>query len=71
MPAPVPITLKNKVYSTPILNGEMDDIAHQIRSVKDDIKELNNTLTDRLNTLQSLNNQLLVMHVQQTGSLPE
>jgi hypothetical protein len=71
MPAPVPITLNNKVYSTPILNGEMDSVAQQIYETKNTIKGLNEQLTENINTLQSLNNQLLVMYVQQTGSLPE
>ena len=70
MPQPVKITIQNKVYTTPILNEEMDNIAQQIQNTKDEITSLNNHLTDNINNLTNLQNQLFIMYIQQTGSLP-
>jgi peptidoglycan hydrolase CwlO-like protein len=71
MPAPVLITIKNKVYTTPVLSGEMGEISNQITQTKESIRELQNSLADKLNTLQNLNNQFMAMYIQQTGSFPE
>jgi hypothetical protein len=70
MPASVKITIQNKVYTTPILNEEMDNIAQQIQTLRDEITTLNSRLTNNINNLVDLQNQLLVIYIQQTGSLP-
>jgi prefoldin subunit 5 len=71
MPAPIKITIQNKVYTTPILNGEMDNIAEQIHQQRATINILNSELTDAIATLNSLNKQFMSMYIQQTGSFPE
>jgi len=71
MPEPVKITVKNKVYITPILNGEMDDINNQINATKDEIRSLNEHLNSAINNLANLQNQLIAMYIQQTGQFPE
>ena len=70
MPPPVKITVQNKVYITPILNGEMDDIASQIATKKAEIASLNNHLNDALAVLTSLQNEFMAKYIQQTGSFP-
>ena len=70
MPAPVQIKTNSKFYSCPILNEEMDQVAQQIYSCKAEIDSLNHHLNDKLNELNNLNQQLLTMYVQQTGSFP-
>ena len=71
MPNPVKITVKNKVYTTPILNGEMDDINNQINEKKNEIASLNSHLSDAIASLNNLQNQFMALYIQQTGSFPE
>jgi hypothetical protein len=70
MPDPLKIVVKNKVYITPILNGEMDDLAIQIASKKGEISTLNSRLNGALADLASLQNQFMAYYIQQTGSFP-
>ena len=70
MPQPVKITVKNMVYTTPILNGEMDDVNNQIESTKAEIASLKEHLQNAYNNLQNLNNQFMALYIQQTGSFP-
>ena len=70
MPAPVNITIQNKVYVTPILNGEMDDINNQMNTKKDEITTLRNHLNSAIAELNALQNQFMAMYIQQTGSFP-
>jgi hypothetical protein len=41
MPASIQVKINSKIYTTPISTGEMDTLAQQIQSVKDDISLLN------------------------------
>ena len=70
MPAPVSVKINAKYYTVLILNEEMDQIAQQIQSAKDDIRSLNNHLNVRLAELNALNKALLALFIQQTGSFP-
>ena len=71
MPGPVKITIQNKVYITPILNGEMDDINNQINSKKDEIKSLNDHLAGAIQELNNLQKTFMAMYIQQTGQFPD
>lgn len=71
MPDPVPVTVQNKVYYTPILNGEMDQVVQQIADKKVEIASLNSHLTGALSELTQLNKTLLAMYIQQTGQFPD
>ncbi len=71
MPAPVKVTVQNKVYTVSIFNGEMDQVSSQITDKKNEIASLNSHLTGAMAELVALNKQLLVMYIQQTGSFPE
>lgn len=70
MPPPTKVTINTKMYEIPILNGEMDNIAQQIQSNKDEIISLRNHLTDATNNLNTNSNTLLLMYIQQTGQYP-
>jgi len=70
MPAPLNITVQNKVYVTPILNGEMDAVAQQIQEKKNEIASLNSHLSSAISELTTLQNQFMAMYIQQTGSFP-
>ena len=70
MPAPLNITVQNKVYVTPILNGEMDSVAQQIQEKKNEIASLNSHLSSAISELTTLQNQFMAMYIQQTGSFP-
>ena len=54
MPAPLNITVQNKVYTTPILNGEMDTLAQQIQEKKNEIASLNSHLSSAISELTTL-----------------
>jgi hypothetical protein len=71
MPQPIKITLQNKVYTTPVLTGEMENLAQQIQQKKDEIRSLNEHLTTAIRDLNSYNQQFMAMYIQQTGSFPE
>jgi hypothetical protein len=66
----IQITLRNKSYSTPILNNEMDEKALEITTSKNIIKDLNEQLIDQAKILQNLNNQFMIMYIQQVGKFP-
>ena len=70
MPVPVNITIQNKVYVTPILNGEMDDINNQMNTKKEEIATLRNHLNTAITELNALQNQFMALYIQQTGSFP-
>ena len=70
MPAPLNITIQNKIYTTPILNGEMDTVAQQITDKKNEIASLNSHLSSAIAELNTLQNQFMAMYIQQTGSFP-
>lgn len=70
MPAPINISIKNVVYSTPILNGEMDSIAREIQARREEINSLNRHLTDAISSLNNLQQQFMALYIQQTGSFP-
>lgn len=67
----VPITIQNKVYNTPILNREMEGIYNQINDKKNEIRSLNESLSQSIIDLQALNKQLIALYIQQTGSFPD
>lgn len=71
MPAPVPITIQNKVYITPILNGEMDQLNQQIIDKKNEIASLNSHITSATAELAQLQKQFMSMYIQQTGQFPD
>lgn len=71
MPAPLRIKLKDVTYITPILNGEMDNIAQQIYQVQDEMRSLREHLQTASTNLSNLNSQLVAMYVQQTGQFPD
>jgi uncharacterized coiled-coil protein SlyX len=70
MSASVQITLKNKSYTTPILDNDMNEKALEITTSKNIIKDLNEQLIDQAKILQNLNNQLMIMYINQVGKFP-
>jgi hypothetical protein len=70
MPTPLKVVVKNVVYTTPILNGEMDAVAQEIINQRQEIENIKVNLKEHVQQLQNLNNQLLAMYIQQTGQFP-
>jgi len=70
MPSSVYITIKNVSYSTPILNRDMQNIADEMQSKKQEIETFNQRLANAINELNELNKQFMAMYIQQTGSFP-
>ena len=70
MPAPIQVKINSKIYTTPILTGEMDTLAQQIQSDKDDIALFNFRLNEKLTDLNTLNQQFMAAYISQTGSFP-
>ena len=70
MPAPVKIQVKNVIYTTPILNQDMDNINTQINDKKVEIASLKDHLNNAVTELANLNNQMMALYIQQTGSFP-
>ena len=70
MPAPYNVILQGKSYTTPILNGEMDDLVAQMNAKKEEIASLNSHLNTTISELNALQKQFLTIYIQQTGSFP-
>ena len=71
MPPPVLANINSKIYSIPILNGEMDNVAQQILQNKEEIRNLREHIISRTADLQNNNNALLLMYITLTGNFPE
>ena len=70
MPSPVSIPVQGRTYLTPVLNEEMNNVASQIQSKKEEITENNNRLIRSMTELKDLEKQFLSMYIQQQGSFP-
>jgi septal ring factor EnvC (AmiA/AmiB activator) len=70
MPAPIYIQL-NRSLRIEIINGEMDQLNQQLNSVKENVRELRNTLRSRQDEIDSIERQLINLYIQNTGGLPE
>ena len=70
MPNSYNVTIQNKTYLTPILNGEMDDLVNQMNAKKEEIASLNSHLNTAISELNALQKQFLTIYIQQTGSFP-
>ena len=70
MPAPYNITIQGRTYTTPILNGEMDNLVSQMNDKKAEIASLNSHLGTAIIELNDLQKQFLALYIQQTGSFP-
>lgn len=64
------IRLPNIVYSTPIISGEMDVVNSLIDAKKAEIASLSEHMTIAQSELVTLQYQLMVLYIQQTGSFP-
>lgn len=70
MPDPYNVTIQNRTYLTPVLNGEMDNLIAQMNDKKSEIASLNSHLNGALAELKDLEKQFLAIYIQQTGSFP-
>lgn len=70
MPDPISANINSKAYVIPILNGEMDAIAQQIYTDRDELRSLRNHITSKLTDLNNNYNTLLLMYIQNTGQYP-
>ncbi|MGL5965559.1 MAG: hypothetical protein ACRCZ2_14370 [Fusobacteriaceae bacterium] len=71
MPAPIKVTINSKVYNIPILTGEMDNIAQQMESAKNEIRRSTERRQNAVAELENCSNTMLLMYIQQTGNYPE
>lgn len=71
MPAPVVVKINSKVYSIPILTGEMDNVVQQMAQQKEAIDRSRQRMNDAKVEYDNSCNTLLLMYIQQTGSYPE
>ena len=70
-PPPVQVTVKTKVYNTPLLNGDMDNIFIQMEANKEQMNRSRQRLNDAKAEYDANCNTLLLMYIQQTGQYPE
>lgn len=70
MPEPSKISINSKLYTVPILNGEMDNIANEIIARKEELRSLRDHIKGATDELNSNSNALLLMYIQQTGQYP-
>ncbi len=71
MPAPIKVTIQSKVYSIPILTGEMDNMAQEMEANKHEIRRSTERRKEAVSRLEENSNAMLLMYIQQTGSFPE
>jgi hypothetical protein len=70
MPAPISVTINSKVYSIPILSGEMDNVVQQMVQQKEAIDRNRQRMNDAKVEYDNSCNTLLLMYIQQTGQYP-
>ena len=70
MPDPAKVTIKNIIYTIPILNGEMENTNQQILNLQESINNNKQRVINDTIELNNLNQQMMVMYIQQTGSFP-
>lgn len=70
MPSPLKITINSKTYLIPILNNEMDCVVQDIELNREELRRNTERRINNLENLENLNNTLLLMYIQQTGSYP-
>jgi peptidoglycan hydrolase CwlO-like protein len=70
MPAPLKIAIKNTIYTTPILDEEMEMLSQQIQDKKEEISSLKKHLNNAVTDLENLQNQFMALYIKQTGQFP-
>lgn len=70
MAPPQKIKLPLVTYSVDMISGEISSLNEQINEKKLQIIELTNNLQTATSELVSLQNQMMVVYIQQTGSFP-
>jgi hypothetical protein len=69
-PPPIKVTINSKTYFIPILNGDMDTVVQEIETTRNELRRNTERRINNLENLENLNNTLLLMYIQQTGSYP-
>ncbi len=70
MPPPSIQVKISKIYNTELSTDEMVAQSVLIQESKNRINELNNQLNKELNTLNELNQQLMVLYIQANSTFP-
>lgn len=70
-PPPVKVTINQKSYNIPLLNGDMDNIFIQMEANKEQINISRQRLNNAKAEYDANCNTLLLMYIQQTGQYPE
>ena len=70
MPAPIQITLESKVYSVPILNGEMDNLVNEIQQARERILDYAENRRRDTERIEEWSKILLLIYIQQEGTFP-
>lgn len=70
MPAPVLVKINSKVYSIPILTGDMDTVVQQMAQQQEAINRSRQRMNDAKSEYDNSCATLLLMYIQQTGQYP-
>ena len=70
MPEPIQITLESKVYSVPILNGEMDNLVNEIQQARVRILDYAENRRRDTERIEEWSKTLLLIYIQQEGTFP-
>ena len=64
------VRLQNVVYNVELLTSDMENIVQQIQTAQETIALLQGQIGRELRSISSLNEQLLTLYVQATGTFP-
>jgi hypothetical protein len=71
MPPPQKIRLQNVLYNVELLNGEMESVVQQIQTTQETIALLQGQIARETRSISVLNEQLITLYIQSTGSFPQ
>ena len=64
------VRLQNVLYNVEIINSDMESIVLQIQRTQESIALLQGQITRELRSISVLNEQLITLYIQATGTFP-
>ena len=64
------VKLQNVLYTVEIINSDMESVVQQIQNTQETISLLQSQISRELRSISVLNEQLITLYIQSTGTFP-
>jgi hypothetical protein len=64
------VKLQNVLYNVEIINSDMESVVQQIQATQESVALLQGQLSRELRSISVLNEQLVTLYIQSTGTFP-